>query len=132
VNGQDRSGRTALHYAALASDVGEAEARLADGEDPAQADLQGFTPLHFAAQAGSAEVALLLLKHHAPVDQTNKFGNTPLFTAVFNSRGHGQLIELLRHWGADPLRANHSGQTPVSLARMISNYDVAQYFADLP
>jgi ankyrin repeat protein len=73
VNDQDRSGRTALHYAALASDVGEAEARLADGEDPAQVDLQGFTPLHFAAQAGSAEVALLLLKHHAPVDQANKF-----------------------------------------------------------
>jgi ankyrin repeat protein len=82
---------------------------LAAGEDPGTADRQGFTPLHFAAQQGSADVALLLLEHHAPVDPANNFGNTPLFTAVFNSRGRGELIELLRRWGADPIKANNNG-----------------------
>jgi hypothetical protein len=42
------------------------------------------------------------------------------------------LIELLRQRGADPLRANDSGQTPLGLARMIANYDVGRFFADLP
>jgi hypothetical protein len=26
----------------------------------------------------------------------------------------------------------HSGQTPVGLARLIANYDIARFFADLP
>jgi ankyrin repeat protein len=51
--------------------------------------------------------------------------------AVFNSRGRGDLIELLRANGADPRVANSSGQTPVGLARLIGNFDVAQFFADV-
>jgi ankyrin repeat protein len=66
------------------------------------------------------------------VDQLNAFGNTPLFVAVFSSRGDGGLIRLLRERGANPLIPNQSGQTPVGLARLIGNYDVAQFFADLP
>lgn len=88
--------------------------------------------MHFAAQEGSVTVAQLLLQQHARVDQTDRFGNTPLWTAVFNSRGDGRLIDLLRQGGADPLKANHSGQTPLGLARLIANYDVAQFVADLP
>jgi ankyrin repeat protein len=94
-------------------------------------DRLGFTPLHFAAQEHAAEVAELLLENGAEVDSSNSFGNTPLFAAVFNSRGRGELIELLRSRGADPHRANDAGQTPLGLARLIGNYDVAQYFADL-
>ncbi|WP_263972339.1 hypothetical protein [Spongiactinospora rosea] len=41
------------------------------------------------------------------------------------------MIELLRRWGADPFKANSSGQTPLGLARLIANYDVARFFADL-
>jgi ankyrin repeat protein len=55
-----------------------------------------------------------------------------LFVAVFNSRGRGDLIALLREHGADPTAPNHSGQTPLGLARLIDNFDVAQFFADLP
>lgn len=59
------------------------------------------------------------------------FGNTPLFVAVFNSKGRGDLISLLRERGADPLKANKSGQTPAGLARLIGNYDVARLFEDV-
>jgi ankyrin repeat protein len=124
--------RSELHYAALANDVGAAEARLAAGDDPNLADAEGFTPLHFAAQERAVDVARLLLDHGADVDPVNVHGNTPLFTAVFNSRSDGSVIELLRASGADPLHENLSGQTPVGLARLIDNYDVARFFADLP
>ena len=74
----------------------------------------------------------LLIEAGANVDAANAFGNTPLFVAVFNSRGRGGIIELLRAAGADPLHPNSSGQTPVGLARLIGNYDVARFFADVP
>jgi ankyrin repeat protein len=127
----DAGGQTELHDAALTNDVRAADARLAAGDDPNASDLEGFTPLHFAAQEGAVEVARLLLGHGADVDCTNAYGNTPLFTAVFNSRGDGSVIELLRARGADPLRENLSCQTPVGLARLIANSDVARLFADL-
>jgi hypothetical protein len=42
------------------------------------------------------------------------------------------MIVFLRQAGADPIRQNHHGVSPLSLARKIGNYDVAQFFSDLP
>jgi len=128
----DPEGRFALHYAALRDDVAAARRALLSGESPDQLDAHGFTPLHLAAQEGSLAVADVLLQHGAAVDLENEFGNTPLFIAVFNSRGRGDLIYLLRAHGADPRHRNLAGQTPVGLAKLIGNYDVARFFADLP
>jgi ankyrin repeat protein len=114
----------------LDDDVAQAERLLAAGMDPNRGDVDGFTPLHLAAQQGALSAARLLLDHGARVDAVDRFGNTPLWTAVFNSRGCGDLIALLRERGANPSHRNHSGLTPAALARKIANYDVAQFFAD--
>jgi ankyrin repeat protein len=127
----DRESRLPLHYAAFENNVALAQERLAAGDDPNLGDRQGFTPLHLAAQQWSVDVARLLLDHGAQVDAVNMFGNTPLFVAVFNSKGRGDLIGLLREMGADPSKANKSGQTPAGLARLIGNYDVARFFKDV-
>ncbi len=50
---------------------------------------------------------------------------------MFNSKGRGEMIELLREWGADPFLANNFGKTPLELSRMIANFDTAQFFGDL-
>jgi hypothetical protein len=42
------------------------------------------------------------------------------------------MIQLLRHHGADPAKSNRHGHTPVGLARLIGNYPIARWFADLP
>ena len=83
----DAGERTQLHYAALEDDVAAAESRLAAGDDPNASDREGFTPLHLAAQEGASNVARVLLDRGPDVDPVNSFGNTPLFTAVFNYRG---------------------------------------------
>ncbi|WP_206789071.1 ankyrin repeat domain-containing protein [Amycolatopsis sp. MtRt-6] len=127
----DRQGRSELHYSALEGTGEQARALLAAGEDPNLGDRDGFTPLHMAAEEGNLEVATVLLDAGAQVDPVNKYGNSPLFVAVFNSRGRGELIKLLRRHGADPRKANASGQTPVGLARLIANYDVKQFFEDV-
>lgn len=127
----DQAGRSPLHYAAINDEASTVEILIAEGLSPDAQDKQGFTPLHLAAQQYSVAAASALLNAGASVDAENAFGNTPLFIAVFNSNGRGDLIELLRSRGADPLHANTSGQTPAGLARLIGNYDVARYFEDV-
>jgi ankyrin repeat protein len=130
MTGTDQGGRTPLHYAALANDTGTVCQLLAQGASPSAADRHGFTPLHFAAQQRSL-AAELLLAAGAEVDAVNQYDNTPLAVAVMNSRGHGELIQLLRHHGADPRHRSNAGQSPAGTARLIANYNIAQFFADL-
>lgn len=123
--------RTPLHSAVIDDDVLILKALLASGEPPDIQDRQGFTPLHLAAQQWSLPAATTLLDAGASVDVENAHGNTPLFVAVFNSHGRVELIRLLRSRGADPLHVNKSGQSPVGLAKLIANYDLAELFSDL-
>jgi ankyrin repeat protein len=130
--GVDELGRMPLHYAAADGDITRVQEQLRNGADPNAQDDNGWTPLHFAAQANSASVTQALLNAGAEVGIPDAFGNTPLFRAVFCSRGEGVVIRLLREAGADPISPNKSGVSPVQLARTISNFDLAQYFSDLP
>lgn len=130
--GVDRLGRTELHYAVCAGDLTKTKALLAAGAQVDVPDDDGWTPLHFAAQAHSVALCEALLAAGASVDPQDSYGNTPLGKAVFNSRGRGDLIALLRRHGADPNIANAHGVSPVALARKIGNFDVKQYFSDLP
>jgi ankyrin repeat protein len=128
----DPERRAPLHYAALQNNRLSVDALIRDGADPNAKDRLGFTPLHLAAQEWAVDAAKFLLDHGAEVDAINIYGNTPLFTAVFNSKGRAEMIDLLRRYGADPAKVNVSGQTPVGLARQIGNYGVARFFADIP
>jgi uncharacterized protein len=128
----DRHGRSQLHSAAVEDDLEQARSLLDRGANPNIADRQGLTPSHLAAQAQAARVASLLLERGESPNAADRCGNTPLWTAVFNSRGAGELIALLRAYGADPYYRNQAGRTPVELARQIANYPVASFFADLP
>jgi ankyrin repeat protein len=70
----------------------------------------------------------LLLTHGAVTEVEDANGNTPLFRAVFDSRGRGDVIALLLRAGADRDHENKHGVTPAQLAATIGNYDVAQFF----
>ncbi|GIU57755.1 hypothetical protein NicSoilC12_35040 [Arthrobacter sp. NicSoilC12] len=127
----DLTGRSPLHYAALTNEAAVVTRLIGRGAPPDSSETKGFTPLHLASQEHALAAAARLLNLGAAVDPVNAFGNTALFVAVFNSRGRPEMIHLLRLHGADPLHSNAAGQTPVGLARLIGNYDVAQYFQDL-
>ena len=121
-----------LHYAALDGDAASVRQSLASGVIADAPDDNGMTPLHFAAQSNAADAAALLLNAGATADARDAHGNTPLSTAVFNSRGYGEVIKLLRAHGADPYAKNNHGVSPLSLARTIANFDVRQFFQGLP
>ncbi len=130
--GIDLFKRTELHDAAIAADGARCRQLLAENANPNVVDTLGWTPLHFAADRQAIEVVDALLAAGATVDALDKHGNSPLGNAVFSSRGNGLVIERLRAAGADPYLANLHGVSPLTLARTIANFDVAQFFRDLP
>jgi ankyrin repeat protein len=129
--GVDRAGRTPLHYAANEGDVEDIRGLLYRRFDPSAPDDNGWTPLHFAAQKSSVDAVRILLNAGSAIDARDRNGNTPLSTAVFNSRGYGEVIRLLREKGADPNAENNHGVSPLKLARGIGNFNVRQFFDDL-
>jgi uncharacterized protein len=128
----DCEGRSELHYAARDGDLSAVEKLVSAGADVNLQDTHGWSPLHFAAQASAADVAVFLIARGASIDPEDSFGNTPLSRATFNSRGGGDVICVLRNAGADPKKKNKTGVSPLSLARSIANFNVAQFFDDLP
>jgi uncharacterized protein len=124
---KDRSGREPLHYAALEDDADLVLLLLRQGADVNATDRDGFTPLHFAAQSYAVAAAEFLLSNGADVHAENRYGNTPLWTAVFESRGRGDIIRLLLSHGARIDQRNKADMTALDLARSIGNYDVARY-----
>jgi len=127
----DGYGRTPLHYAAGDSRSGEVAKLITAGADINAQDDNGWTPLHFAAQASCAECTSALLEAGANTALQDSFGNTALWRAVFESKGNGSVIQLLRKAGANPHVKNKHGVSPLAQARTIANYDIAQFFSDI-
>lgn len=128
----DAQNRTLLHFAAGDARPERVAELLQQGADANARDDNDWTPLHFAAQSRSRESLALLLQAGADPTLQDSDGNTALWRAVYWSGGEGALIRLLRDAGADPYTENKHGVSPLSLARLIENHDVAQFFADLP
>ncbi len=128
----DSMGRSDLHYAAHDANTTLVLQLLKKGADLSLADANGWTPLHFAAQSQSASTILALLTAGATVDARDRNGNTPLWTATCNCTGNGDAITALRAANADPLQKNNYDITPLSLAHTIANYNITQFYADLP
>lgn len=118
-----------LINAVLDNNVAAVEEALSRGVDINYQTTRGFTALHIAAQQQLPDMAELLISHHATVDIEDDFGNTPLWTATFNSRGDGAVINILLANNADPDHKNHSDKSPRELANTIANYDVKQYYS---
>ncbi len=127
-NERDSDGRTPLIHAAIDNRFTVADLLLQSNADADAQDHLGNSALHYAAQEHHAEIASLLIGYGAKVDLEDSHGNTPLWRAVFNSRGRGDLIQILVTAGADRHHRNKHGKTPFDLANSIANYDVVRFF----
>jgi uncharacterized protein len=124
----DSDGRTPLIQAATDNRLELAKLLLESGANVDAQDRLGKSALHYAAQEYHCEMARLLLASGASVDVQDKHGNTPLWRAVFNSRGRGDVISILLKAGADKSHRNKTGKTPLELANTIANYNIVQFF----
>ena len=88
----------------------------------------GYTPLHLAAQNDNLYFVRKLIEKGADVNAKDKYGNTPLFKAVYFYKGDKQVINELLKNGANAEETNNSGVSPKTLANSIANSDLNNYF----
>jgi ankyrin repeat protein len=81
----------------------------------------GYCALHTAAQEGHIDVVHRLLSHGANTELQDVYGNTPLWTAVFNARGNYKLVKLLIESGANPGSKNKVGKSPLKFAQQLKD-----------
>lgn len=99
------TGETALILTTKRRDIQWVRFLLGKDADPSIGDRQGVTPLMHAALINFPEGAEALLSDKAPVDQTNRRGETALILAVQNK--NAAVIRLLVRNGANPDKADH-------------------------
>jgi ankyrin repeat protein len=81
-----------------------------------------YTSLDFACSNGHQEIVDILLEHAADVNQSNRFGNTPLHGASIT--GHRAIVASLIRHAADVNQGNQSGNTALHWASNRGCYEV--------
>ena len=99
------TGETALIIVAKRRDISWLRFLLAKGADPSIGDRQEVTPLMHTALINFTDGAEELLDRKAPVDQTNRRGETALILAV--QARNVAMVRLLVKRGANPDKADH-------------------------
>lgn len=117
-NERDSLGSTALLAAIAYKSLDVIPVLLEHGADVTVQDKDGSTALHYAVEHKLPQVAeQLLRKNPRIVAIADKFGNEPLWTAVFNAKGDYELVSLLLRHGANPQHRNNANLTPVDIAK---------------
>lgn len=129
----DRTGKTALCWAAQLNRAEVVRALLLKGADIDHQDFDGNTPFHFASQAaGGGPLALAQLlsfdpqnnHHYAAI--RNKGGWQPLHQAA-QYQSDPQFAELLVQAGASVHAETKTGKTPVMMAALWQKPNVIRF-----
>ena len=125
-------GTTALSLAALGNHAGVAQMLIDSNADVDLADGDTLTPLYTAAENDSVEVAQILIKHSADVNQhETKDDTTPLYAAA--EEGNTKCVALLLGSRViDVNKANRRGTTPLLIAAHCMNTKVVDALLAAP
>ena len=82
---------------------------------------KGMNLLHFACEYNAISLAKQLIDLKINIEEKNIYGNTPLWTAVFNARENYNLIDLLLLHKANPNSINDAKKTPLDFAVTIGD-----------
>ena len=96
VNGTDRHGWTALHWASSKGDIDIIEKLIFNEADVNCADhLNGWTPLHLTAINHQPEAASYLIEQGGQIDSVDKYGDIPKHCVRLGRRGANALVDIL-------------------------------------
>lgn len=117
-----------LYEIVLSNNINKVKNALSNSNINEQDKENGFTALHYCAQNQYVSIAELLIKNGAKVNIKDVYGNTPLFKAVFFSKGNTKMIKLLLENGANPNIKNNSGISPKDLAEKMGYSNILKCF----
>ena len=96
------------------------------GIDLNHKDGNDATALHYCAEYQDISMASVLLQHNADINAEDKFGNQPLWYAVFEARGKYELVELLMENGANSEHKNRANRSPLNFAKQIEDAELVR------
>ena len=108
VNGVDRTGRTALSWAAQRGDIEALQHLINHNANPNIKDLRGRTPLFYA---NDASCLIALLHAGADVYHRDLHGNTPVLCAAYRYQNLTDVLEVLVRFGANLRDKDTAGDT---------------------
>jgi len=118
VNVRNAMGRTPLYEAAKRGRLEAVKLLIERGAtvNATESDV-GFTPLHVASERKHSEVVRYLLGKGADVNARNKWKQTPLWQAAWQTwHQDAEIAGILLGSGADPNADDHQGLTPLHMA----------------
>mmetsp|Transcript_27649 Transcript_27649/g.87653 ORF Transcript_27649/g.87653 Transcript_27649/m.87653 type:complete len:714 (-) Transcript_27649:107-2248(-) len=118
VNARDEQGRTALHFAAYAGNLGGIEALLGAGADVDALSDDLDSPLHYAAMCNQVNAMEALLEAGADVQLKNMDDRSPLFVSILSAEASNaalRILSLLKLQGADVNEVDTAGETGLHL-----------------
>ncbi|KAF8423913.1 ankyrin repeat-containing domain protein [Tirmania nivea] len=125
LDGRDKGGKTALHFACWSGNKELAEVLLDKGAEIDSTNTYGSTALHFASSKGSLEVVNLLLDKQVDIHHANHFGNNALHFASW--WGHLPVVQLLLQRGADLHSTTFLGNGLLHYAATSGNIELIEY-----
>lgn len=93
-------------------------------------DDDGRTPLHRAIDLGAEDLAVSLVDDGADVNRRDRWGNTPLWRAVYHAPGTDAIIASLLEHGADPAAKNNHDVSPIDLAHKMTDDEATADLAE--
>jgi len=87
---------------------------------------KGLNLLHFACEFGNIKLATKLIERNIDIEEKNIYGNTPLWVAVFNSKGKYDMVDLLLSFNANPNSVNKAGNSPLKFAETLGDLALIQ------
>lgn len=124
IDALDGDARTSLIHAVAYNNINLLVWLIDHGANLDHQDRIGYTALHFAGQNKLVEIAQYLLEKGANPNLQDIHGNSPLWTAVFNSMDEKGVVNLLLRYGANVDIKNNYDRTPRDLYRTIYSKDL--------
>ena len=107
--------RTFLILAASKGNKSVLNYLIEKGADIDFQDKNGYCALHFAAQNSEMGITEMLLNNGANPNLTDIHGNTPIWTAIMNSKEEFEIVKLFLENNADIETKNKHGKSPKEL-----------------
>jgi uncharacterized protein len=121
INVRNKNGDSLLHCAITAKKFDIANDLINRGIDVNIVNTDGQSVGHYLSFYPNLQISEKLLKLGMNINFQDKWGNTPLWYAIYNGKGNYELVRLFIEYGADPEIINKAGKSSLDFAKSKNN-----------